>query len=89
MSLTKQRFSLIAMLAVVLCCSLILLDESMTELIMGFNKITSLTPDIGLFLKLVFLDLRYGYAGAGTAVYFVCFSFFHNCDCFKIIVILI
>lgn len=40
--------------------SLTILKASVTELNLGFNKIASLNPDIGLFLKLVFLDLRYG-----------------------------
>ena len=53
-----------------MCFSLILLDDTLTELNMGFNKITSLTPDIGLFLKLVFLDLRY--VDAHTGVAFIC-----------------
>ena len=49
----------VRVLWIFLCFSLILLDDTMTELNLGFNKITSLSPDIGLFLKLVFLDLRY------------------------------
>ncbi|PVD23047.1 hypothetical protein C0Q70_16309 [Pomacea canaliculata] len=40
--------------------NLTVLKASVTELNLGFNKIASLKPDIGLFLKLVFLDLRYG-----------------------------
>lgn len=38
--------------------NLILLEGTVMELNLGFNKITSLSPDIGLFLKLTFLDLR-------------------------------
>ncbi|KAK7099984.1 leucine-rich repeat-containing protein 40-like [Littorina saxatilis] len=38
--------------------NLILLEGTLTELNMGFNKISTLSPDIGLFPKLVFLDLR-------------------------------
>ncbi|KAK7508432.1 hypothetical protein BaRGS_00000671 [Batillaria attramentaria] len=38
--------------------NLILLEGTVAELNLGFNKITSLSSDIGLFLKLAFLDLR-------------------------------
>lgn len=38
--------------------NLILLVDTLTELNMGFNKITALSPDVGLYLKLTCLDLR-------------------------------
>ncbi|KAL8607179.1 hypothetical protein ACOMHN_009573 [Nucella lapillus] len=38
--------------------SLVLLADSLTELNLGFNKVTTLSPDIGRYLKLTCLDLR-------------------------------
>ncbi|XP_062589688.1 leucine-rich repeat-containing protein 40-like isoform X2 [Saccostrea cucullata] len=38
--------------------NLILLESTLKEFYFGFNKLTALNPDIGLFLKLTTLDLR-------------------------------
>nr|XP_022313599.1 leucine-rich repeat-containing protein 40-like isoform X2 [Crassostrea virginica] len=38
--------------------NLILLESSLKEFYFGFNKLTTISPDIGLFLRLTTLDLR-------------------------------
>ncbi|XP_076463206.1 leucine-rich repeat-containing protein 40-like [Babylonia areolata] len=50
-NLSKNQFSQMPQ-------NLMLLVDTLAELNLGFNKITSLSPDISLFLKITCLDLR-------------------------------